>query len=134
MKLIYVAHPFGGELNDLRRARRWWYWLVREFPENAYECSWFTSAELLDDGDPEVRALALDRCCEIAQRCDAVLLVGGHLTSGMEREAGVAPAVLDLLKLGVEPPKVGSHAWITTSEIGLVAGVLDAAFKPRGHR
>lgn len=129
MKLIYVAHPFGGDRANLERARRWYLWLVREFPRNAYECSWIVSGELLDDDDPQVREDAIARACEIASRCDAVLLVGGHVANGMRREADAGKAVLDLTAIGDEPPERGTHAWIATPEIGLVAGVLDGAFR-----
>ncbi len=131
MKLIYVAHPFGGDPANLQRARRWYFWLVTEFPRNAYECSWIVSSEVLDDSDPFVRRAALERDFEIVRKCDALLFVGGDITEGMRAEAQLARVVLDLSMIGDEPPEVGSHAWITTPQIGLAAGVLDDAFKPR---
>lgn len=127
MKLIYMAHPFGGDPRNLERAKRWYLWLVREFPRNAYECSWLVSCELLDDSDPFVRRAALARDFEIVRKCDALLFVGGEITKGMRAEAQLACAVLDLSMIGPEPPEVGSHAWITEPMIGLAAGVLDGA-------
>ena len=131
MKLIYVAHPFGGDPANLQRVRRWYFWLVSEFPRNAYICQWVIECELLDDADPEVRAAALERDCAIVKRCDAVVLVGGHISPGMRQEADAGRAVLDLTPIGDEPPEVGSHAWITNSQIGLIAGTLDDAFKTK---
>ncbi len=129
MKLIYMAHPFGGDPANLERARRWFAWLCREFPRNAYICNWIIECEIFDDADPEQRAASLARQCEIARRCNAVLLVGGDISPGMMQEARAAGSVLDLSMIGDEPPEVGSHGWITTPEIGRVAGVLDVAFK-----
>ncbi len=129
MKLIYMAHPFGGDPRNLDRAKRWLAWLVAEFPRNAYICHWVLECEFLDDSDPAVRGAALERDCEIVSRCDAVLLVGGTISAGMKQEADRARAVLNLSMIGTEPPEVGSHAWITTGKIGLVAGVLDSAFR-----
>ena len=134
MKLIYLAHPFGGDPRNLDRARRWFAWLCREFPSNAYVCNWIIECELFDDADPQQRATSLARQCEIARRCDAIVLVGGKITPGMKQEAAAAIAVLDLSMIGDDPPEVGSHAWITTAQIGLVAGVLDHAFRARGRR
>lgn len=134
MKLIYVAHPFGGDPRNLDRAKRWYTWLIREFPRNAYVCQWVIDCELLDDSDPAVLEPSLARQCEIVRRCDAILLVGGSIAPGMKQEARAAMAVLDLSMIGADPPEVGSHAWITTAQIGLVAGVLDDAFKARGRR
>lgn len=129
MKLIYVVHPFGGNPANLERARRWYRWLVSEFPRNAYVCQWVFECEVLDLGDDAVSEFGLERDIEVLSRCDAVLLVGGEVTLGMQQRANVALVVLDLTMIGDEPPEVGSHAWITTAQIGLVAGVLDSAFR-----
>lgn len=131
MKLIYMAHPFGGDPRNLDRAKRWYTWLVREFPRNAYQCQWVIECELFGIGETNSAGPAFTRGLEVVRRCDAVVLVGGRISDGMKQEARAAIAVLDLSMIGDEPPEVGSHAWIRTPQIGLVAGVLDSAFAQR---
>lgn len=126
MKLIYMAHPFGGDPRNLGRAHLWYAWLLSEFPRNAYTANWIVEGELLDDTEPVIRAAALLRACEIVRRCDALVLVGGRIMSGMKQEADVARAVIDLTPIGMLPPKAGLHGWITTRKLGLAAGALEA--------
>jgi hypothetical protein len=104
----YLAAPFSGDPHgNLQRARRWLRWLVDREPDVAFECSWMTYADVLDDTVPEHRARALVDCEANAHGCDWIVLVGGRVTSGMQREMEAVIAgggcVADLTSLGADP-------------------------------
>lgn len=117
MRLVYMAHPFGGEAANLKRARRWFVWLLRNFGDrHAFVANWILECEALDDRDPLVREQALQRDELLAGRCDACVLVGGHMSVGMQREASVVWGrgcpVYDLTSLGNEPPRWAVKPWL----------------------
>lgn len=134
--LMYFAHPVVGDATgapdelaavvraNLQRARRWIRFLLYLLPDIAFEMSWIQYVELLPDrGVCRERGLRDDTIN--AARCDAIVICGGFLSTGMLAEMrGVllgckpmqvpplmvpsAPApqryVLDLLDMGDEPP------------------------------
>ena len=127
---FYFAHPVLGDakpandeeraaivIANLRRARRWIGWLLREL-DVAIECSWVTYCEVLPES-PEWRTRGMRDNCLSAMSCDGIILCGGYLSSGMRTEAQAVLAsrrlfcrpdgtpskvILDLLDLGPEPP------------------------------
>lgn len=116
MNVVYMAHPVSplpGETleGNLARAKRWLLWLLRNAKREriAYIAPWIVDCEILDDADPDVRGFALERDCALIARCDAIVLVGGRLSSGMARERDAALAagrtVVNLLSMGSEPPR-----------------------------
>lgn len=92
-------------LRNLKRARRWLRWLV-ERTEWSIVASWMPYVETLDEERWRARGLADDLA--VVERCDAIVLVGGRVSSGMaiERDHAVARGlrVVDLTAFGEEPP------------------------------
>lgn len=109
-KLFYMAHPLGapdhaGLEANLNRACRWLAWLRKTYPSVTFIAPWIAaviSGE--DDSDPAQREAGLVDADAIVERCDGIVLVGGRISSGMERELGHASACVDLTYLGDEPP------------------------------
>lgn len=132
MTIIYVAHPLRPLDHDvairtgipdrimswaealrvetranLDRALRWMAWLRRAFPRVTFIAPWIEHALSGDDDtDPAQREKGLHDDCAVVERCDGLVLVGGRVSSGMQRESGSAQAVYDLTPLGNEPPAV----------------------------
>lgn len=108
--IIYIAHPVGDGPDrpaNLLRARRWFGWLLEEYPRDALVMPWLLYCEELDE-TPSARRRGLRDDLLVLETCDAIALVGGRLSPGMEQERNVALVegmqVLDLLHLGPEPP------------------------------
>lgn len=61
------------------------------------------------DAKRAARECALVRDCAVVERCDGIVLVGGVISSGMEREAWHAKSlgkeVISFVRLGPEPPR-----------------------------
>ena len=110
MKLVYLAHPVGGDtLANLSRARRWLTWTYRHFGGVAPIAPWIVDCEgVLDEASPSDRARGLATGMAVLARCDEVWLVGGRVSVGMLMESDAARAagvrVVDLTSLGAEPP------------------------------
>ncbi len=106
----YMAHPVAGDVQaNVARAIRWLAWLRKQEPEACIIAPWIPA--LLageDDADPAQRERGLRDCELVAGLVDAIVLVGGRISSGMQREldviTGNGGAVADLTRLGAEPP------------------------------
>lgn len=113
-RVFYVAHPVGGDVDgNVKRALRWLKWLRHRDPTNTYVMPWVAgimSGE--DDSDPAVRERGLVDCAATAALCHGIVLVGGRVSSGMERERAAVIAagghVFDMTRLGDEPPAESS--------------------------
>jgi hypothetical protein len=113
VQVWYMCHPVGGDVAaNLARAGRWLKWLRDRCPQTVVIAPWMTP--LLtgadDDGDPEARERGLRDCCAVVERCDGVILCGGRVSTGMQREVDVCCEhgqgyVADLTGLGDEPPE-----------------------------
>ncbi len=122
--LIYLAHPVSGDVpGNLARAKRWLKWACLSFPDDEVIAPWITECEIFDDADPEQREQGLQRCERVVERCHVLILVGGRISSGMQREADAARAaryrtrVIDLTHLGDEPPEVRNYRfWLESSD------------------
>lgn len=106
----YLAHPVAGDVAaNAQRALRWLRWIRREQPETCIIAPWLAS--LLagdDDNDPKQRERGLRDAELVLGLCDGIILVGGRISSGMQREldrcADNGGEVCDLTFLGEEPP------------------------------
>jgi hypothetical protein len=110
--VLYLAHPVGGDVDgNLARALRWLAWTRRTFDDVTIIAPWIASVlSGEDDSDPAQREAGLVDCEAVVQLCDAIVLVGGRISSGMERERAVASAVIDWTSAGAEPPAEPTEA------------------------
>lgn len=108
----YLAHPVSGDVPaNLARAGRWLRWLRLRCPHVTIIAPWLGPllAGLENDSDPADRERGLRDCCAVVERCDGIILCGGRVSSGMQREVDALCAhgqgyVADLTSLGDEPP------------------------------
>ncbi len=107
MKVIYLAHPYGGKPENLERAMRWVRW-VEETQAVAVNANWIIECLVWDDANPEERAAGLARDIANIRRCDEIWAVGGRISDGMKVELAAAGEhgipMLDLTEAGDEPP------------------------------
>ncbi len=120
MVVYYIAHPLGtGETRkeNLAKVKRWLAWLMKKYPDVAFCLPWTAMAEACGD-TPEDHERGLRDDLEILERCDGLVLVGGHMSPGMRVEywhfrevkghevcADEWPhLIMNLLHLGSEPP------------------------------
>lgn len=101
-KLIYMAHPLGGDVgNNLVLANEllWDMRATYEFTHNII-APWMSEANQFDDSDPEQRERGLAKCIDIIACCDELWLCGPRVSAGMQLERDFADAhgvtVLDL--------------------------------------
>lgn len=107
--IVYVAHPVGGDVPaNIKAAFGWMAWLLRRWPRVAFIAPWIVDAHVLDDGDPMEREDALRRCEATVAHAHALLLVGGRISAGMERERICAlnsgGDAVDFTRAGASPP------------------------------
>lgn len=107
MKVVYMAHPYGGRAENLRRARRWVRWIEQHYGV-AVVANWIIECEIWDDASPAERKAGLARDIAVIERCDEIWAVGGAISSGMTVEIHAAGSVgvplMKLTHLGDEPP------------------------------
>jgi hypothetical protein len=115
LPVVYVAHPVGadtatGIAANVARAHRWLAWLLAAEPDVAFCMPWAPYVATLPE-DAHNRARGLRDDLAMVGRCDAIVLVGGRLSSGMALERAEARrlglAVHDWTRLGEEPPAIG---------------------------
>lgn len=104
--VYYMAHPLGGDVDvNMKRAGRWLSWLRRTFPKVTFIAPWIAAVMSGEsDDDPAQREAGLVDAVAVVAVCDGVVMVGGRISSGMERERQAASWELDLTDLGDEPP------------------------------
>ncbi len=122
-RVAYLAAPFSGDPHgNLERAERWVRWLMAREPDVAVQCSWMTLVRVLDDGSPMQRERALADCETLAMTCDWIVLVGGRVTAGMERELTACihggGVVADLTSLGADPIGITVEQEIAVARLG----------------
>jgi hypothetical protein len=92
--LVYVAHPVGGDIpGNLAKARAWLQRLTRDAaPGVIYLAPWLDQLEsgAHDDNDPDQRAAGLRLCEATVRRCDAIVLCGPTISTGMAYEQAAA--------------------------------------------
>ena len=93
--------------DNLASARRWLRWLVWNV-DWAICAPWMPYVQALNDATSEHRRRGLRDDCMMAARCDAIVLCGGRVSSGMALEIDACTdaggAVVDLTGLGAKPP------------------------------
>lgn len=120
MDVVFMSHPVGAYTDhagvahsvgdNLQRAFRWYKALRRIEPGAEIVAPWLLPLlfGIDDDGDPAARERGIAGSAATAARCNGIVLVGGILSAGMERElVGLTRAggwVSDLLGCGNEPP------------------------------
>ncbi len=91
MRLVYLAHCFGGDPANLERAKQWLRWAAERARPDAFVLApWIPLCETHADSDAELRAFMLDGDCEVVQRCDELWLCGSHVSDGMAQERDAA--------------------------------------------
>lgn len=109
LRVAYMAHPYGGDPDNLIAAQQWLKWLIKVRPEFAWNVPWIPYCQVLDDENPADRQRGIRDDLEILSRCDAIVLVGGNITQGMAKEVEVAKTadleIIDLTHLGKAPPR-----------------------------
>jgi len=107
--MYYMAHPLGDgydRIQNIARARRWFNYLLQEYPMHGFTAPWLLYAEMLNES-PSNRERGMRDDLDCLRRCDGIVLVGGRMSPGMMEELGEAQAngrqVLDLIHLGSEP-------------------------------
>jgi hypothetical protein len=112
-QVIYLAHPVSASTiaeiaENLDRAREWLAWLVKN-TDFAVCASWIGSINPANEQDTRERGM--EDNLAILERCDAIILVGGRVSSGMAIERDHAQrhgiAVCSLAGLGAVPPLKG---------------------------
>ena len=108
-RVVYMAHPVSGDVEgNLRRAKQWLRWYEEQNPTSAVVANWITECEVWDDSNPAHRAAGLERDIAVLKRCDAIVLVGGRVSSGMAGEVAIAEKhgleIEDLTHLGEVAP------------------------------
>jgi hypothetical protein len=114
-RVIYLCHPVSGAVeSNLAAARRWLRWIYDTQPGVTVVCQWILDCEVLDDSNPDHRAMGLDHDFAIIERCDEIWAVGPRVSTGMALEIEHATRhgipLLDLVSVyGAEPPAHGKE-------------------------
>jgi len=113
MRIVYMAHPLGastpeGVQANIARAKRWYRWIVDNFPNVAPVAPWLLTVEVLDDFNPEHRKHGMKMNKAIIPLLHEFWMVGGRVSNGMSDESITAieakRRIFDLTWLGDEPP------------------------------
>lgn len=110
-EVVYMAHPVGTDPEvrkaNIQRALRWLRYLVSTYPY-AVCAPWLPYVMALDESSHRERGINDD--LSVLKLCDRMVLVGGTLSPGMEREQNffisLGKPVDSLLYLGDEPPEI----------------------------
>lgn len=92
LKLVYIASPFAGDVeNNVEAAREYCLSAMEEgvtpvAPHLLYP-------QFLDDSDPAQRSLGTHAGLEILTRCDELWVCGPEISPGMNREIHFAEAM-----------------------------------------
>ena len=112
MRIIYLAHPYGGVPANLERAQRWYTWIYRTQKGVVPVADWIITCMALDDRSDADRALGMRGNKAIIAICDEVWLTGGRISSGMQEEADFAAEcgvkIVNLVAMGYEPPPINT--------------------------
>lgn len=110
----YMAHPVGAPTKaevdaNIQRALRWLNWLRKREPKRVVIAPWIASILAgEDDADPAQRERGLQDAEAIATRVDGIVMCGGRISTGMDRESTAVcqngGLGADLTSLGAEPP------------------------------
>ncbi len=107
--LIYIAHPISGD--PIANAGRAMHFLRAFLAAGHNAIAPYIlplRMEWVDDDDPEVRELELQRMEVIAAMCDVVAACGPHVTDGVNREAKACGRYM--LLTGLDPEVAATMA------------------------
>lgn len=110
MKMLYLSHPLSGSTDEERQRNREnatrWAAFIAWRCQVAICADWIILSSIWSETQGRELGLKLD--CEQVRRCDAVIVVGGRISSGMRIEIVAAKfsnkPICDLSKLGYEAP------------------------------
>lgn len=92
-KRIYIAHAYGGNPENLVKARKWLEWARGEFPECDVIAPWIEECERTPE-TPENREAGLLRCEAVVATCNELWVCGKStydtLSQGLKREIAAA--------------------------------------------
>lgn len=102
--VFYVAHPVSPNSSfryNARKAERWLGWLMQHDRSRVYIAPWISEVRLfIDNRVTTTYEEALSDDLEVVTRCDGIILVGGKISNGMQRELDCArdlgKSVIDL--------------------------------------
>jgi len=107
MQLWYLAHPYEGNPESLVRARNWVRSIEAAVEDVAVVAHWIVECQIWDDANQAERAASMARNFAVLARCNAIVLVGGRVSKGMEAERDMAQrtnlTVIDWTPLGKTP-------------------------------
>lgn len=86
-KVIYMAHPYGGDPKNLVEAKKCYRWIALREPNCAVIADWIITCEVFDERHRE-RGMAMNRI--LMSRCNELWLVGPWVSPGMEVERTMA--------------------------------------------
>lgn len=107
MKLAYVAHPIGGDVQaNLASLRNIIATINREEPDTVPFCPYMADVVSLDDNIPEERQRGLKNTLYALGNCnvDELRLYGNSITKGMQQEVAIA----HLRNIPVRPMTAGT--------------------------
>lgn len=96
MKIVYIAHPIGGDiesnLKDLRRIIRK---INLTFPDVVPFTPYYADVVSMDDNNPPERSRGISNDTEILRRGipDEMWLTGSKISAGMQAEADMAKSM-----------------------------------------
>ena len=111
MRLIYVAHPFGGNQHFADNAEELTALLNLRVERAVFICPWLPMVRCwVNSGEHRARGLMLD--CETVKLCHGLLLLGKEHSMGMLKEFEAATAA------GIPSLKV-SNGWLMSEAIAI---------------
>lgn len=93
IRVVYLAHPVAGDVAaNLISGKQWFRWCYSLALDAVFIAPWIQTIEILceDDGDPAIRARAMDRNIAVLRRCNELWLCGPTVSRGMQIEANAA--------------------------------------------
>ena len=77
MRVIYMAHPVSGDVEqNLADALKWYALIQAANPDDAIIAPWHTQCLIYDNNAAADYDLWLRRDCAVVERCDGIVLAG----------------------------------------------------------
>jgi hypothetical protein len=83
LRVIYVAHPFGGNFENLSEAERWAAFLTRKFCA-VFVAPWIPLCRYWSDKTDRELGISIDVAA--VREADGIILVGPEVSPGMSAE------------------------------------------------
>jgi hypothetical protein len=101
-EIWYLAHPVSGNpRGNCERAQAWLRWLTEQDPKRIYVAPWMPEVlafmeveenQTFSESHPDFFKRILSDDCEVVQKLDGIILVGGRVSRGMQLELDAALA------------------------------------------